>query len=279
MNSDIEKRLRILQSNGYIALSGCSAEFHDFIAPLTAGGVLCRKRIGGGQRLTVENAEALRNFIDQRFPHAAGEFDVTWSRIEALARFRDTKALPNDVPEIVCARGWNRDVLKRDGKDLLITNATQEFGVFAFLLNEPERYEIHGRCALIENPAVFSACERLDLNMDLALFARGRCSNRLLDWLASQIAVQIIHLPDYDPIGLAEHERLRKKLGKKVELYLPTNLAELFERYANQNLLRNSVAQSILLSLRNDCGEHVAKALALIDRHNGGLEQEALLII
>ncbi|MEO6184518.1 MAG: hypothetical protein ABIP71_15735 [Verrucomicrobiota bacterium] len=278
MKSDIEKRLQTLLNNGSMAFSSCSAELLDFVAPLIAGGVLCRKRSGGGQRLIIENAEALSHFIAQQFPHAAGEFGETWSRIESLARFRDTKTLPNNVPEIVCARGWNCDVLKRDGKILPVANATQEFGVFAFLLNEPQRYEIHGRCALIENPAVFAAFERLGLNAEIALFARGRCSNRFLDWIVSQAAVQILHLPDYDPVGLSEHERLRKRLGEKVKLYLPPNIAELFERYANKKLLRNPVAQSALLSLRNNCGNQVAEALALIDRHNGGLEQEALLI-
>ncbi len=278
MKSDIQKRLQILANNGSVALSGCSTEFRNFVAPLIAGGVLSRKRSGGGQQLVVENAEALSHFIAQQFPHAAEEFGEAWSRIESLARFRDTKTLPNDVPEIVSARGWNCDVLKRDGKALPVSNATQEFGVFAFLLNEPQRYEIHGRCALIENPAVFAACERIHLAVDMALFARGHCSNRLLDWLASQTTAQILHLPDYDPVGLSEHERLRKRLGEKVQLYLPPNLAELFERYANKKLLRNSVAQAALLSLRNNCGYQVAEALNLIDKHNGGLEHEALLI-
>lgn len=132
MKSDVEKRLRLLQKEGSIAFSSCSAEFRRFILPLLDGGVLCRKNSGSGQILLVQDLNALNCFIEQEFPHAQDEIESASSRIESVARFRDSKKLLNDVSEIVCVRGWNRNVLQCGGKSAPVIQATQDFGVFSF---------------------------------------------------------------------------------------------------------------------------------------------------
>ncbi len=105
---------------------------------------------------------------------------------------------------------------------------------------------------LVGNPAVFTQFEHLGLPPRLAVYGHGRSSNRLLDWLAAQTApdFQLLHLPDYDPVGLDEFTRLRERLGARVQLHLPENLADLLARHANGELLQKPSTQSLLAKLR-----------------------------
>jgi hypothetical protein len=89
---------------------------------------------------------------------------------------------------------------------------------------------------------------------------------------------QLLHLPDYDPVGLDEFTRLRERLGPRVQLHLPANLADLFQHHANVDLLQKPSTQLLLAKLRQSQIAEVRTVLALIEKHNAGLEQEALLI-
>lgn len=274
----IEERLRELAAKGGLARSACSNALIECIAPLLASGVVAWKRSGAGQRLAVRNPVLLEAFISREFPHTSRECEHDVHRVQGVARFRDSKALANDLPEIVCVRGWKDGGICCEGKPVRLAEGTRAFGVFAFVLADPARYSVNGRCALIENPAVFSQIERVNPAIDVALLARGRCSNALLDWLEEQSWLELFHMPDYDPVGLREFERLRQRFGDRVSLYLPPNLQHLFSRYASPQLLLNPTAQTLLGALRNTEIAEVAQVVALIDQHNGGLEQEALLI-
>ena len=65
---------------------------------------------------------------------------------------------------------------------------------------------------------MFALVERLSLPIEVAILGGGRISKRLLDWCAQMISedFKLIHLPDYDPIGLNEFARLRARLGERV---------------------------------------------------------------
>jgi hypothetical protein len=108
---------------------------------------------------------------------------------------------------------------------------------------------------------------------------QGRASQRLVDWLSNLTApgFSLVHLPDYDPIGLAEFERLYACLGERVSLYLPPKLDVLFTRYSNRKLLQKAKTRTIMGRLRGSRLADVQRVLKLIDSHNAGLEQEALL--
>lgn len=274
----IALRLRELASRGSLARSECSAALLQQLGPLLASGVVDWTRAGAGQRLTVREPVRLDEFIAQQFPNS--DLNLKWAvgRVEGVARFRDSKAIENNVPEIVCLRAWSDNVLARDGNPADVSRATRQFGLFAFLLAEPSQYRLVGRCALVENPAVFNAVETLGLGVDAAILVRGRCSQVLLEWLGEQSQLELIHLPDYDPTGLSEFERIRTRLGHCVRLHAPAHLEVLFARYAKAELLANPTAQALLAGLRATDDPGVARIVALIDRHNGGLEQEALLI-
>src|SRR5207247_11474721 len=47
----------------------------------------------------------------------------------------------------------------------------------------------------------------------------------------------LLHLPDYDPSGLSEFQRLHARLGKRVALYLPSDMEARFARFSNPELV------------------------------------------
>ena len=139
---------------------------------------------------------------------------------------------------------------------------------------------VQARAALVENPSVFTAFERLALPVSFVFFGGGRISKRLLNWFAGQtdISFSLLHLPDYDPIGLDQFERLRKRLGDRVRLHAPYDLPQRFERFGNRELLRKPNSQTTLARLRRSELPEVLRIVRLIDRYNAALEQEALLL-
>ena len=276
---NIRAQFEALLEQGALPYSACSGSFLKTVRPLLDSGVVVEERSGAGRRLAVQDTVALRAFFSKRYPDA-GFFEGASSRIAGVARFRDTKALALDEAKLVCARAWQTDVLLRDGQPVQAAAATAEHGVFAFLLGERSRYSLRGACALVENPAVFTCIERLKLPISLAIYGHGRASTRLVDWLAGITAPDftLLHLPDYDPVGLSEFARIRARLGKRARLYLPADLPVRFERFSNRSLLDKTNSQAMLANLRRSSVPEIRRLLELMDRHNAGLEQEALLL-
>ncbi len=98
---------------------------------------------------------------------------------------------------------WRDDALMKDGKPVGAGKATSAHGIFSFLLAKNCPYELRGSCALVENPAVFTVAEQLNLGVGLVIYGQGRVSNRVVDWLArmTHSSFSLLHLPDYDPVG------------------------------------------------------------------------------
>ena len=271
-------RLRELINNGALPASRCGKAFSKLLAPLIESEVLYWKRSGAGQQLFVGDTGALLEFCRQRFPEvplaAAAE-----SRIVGVGRFRDSKAMTNTADEIISIRAWRESALSKGGRPVGATAATAAHGVFSFLLSPDHLYRLHGRCMLVENPVLFAAAERLNLDVDAVIYGHGRISSRVLGWLCtSDSSFNLLHLPDYDPVGLSEFKRLHTRLGSRVNVYLPPDLEARFEQFSNRELLKKVNSQAMLAQLRRSelpCVRHVVE---LIDRYNAGLEQEALLI-
>jgi hypothetical protein len=218
-------------------------------------------------------------FFAGRYPDA-NAFEGAPSRVVGVARFRDSKVFANDAAEIVCIRAWKNEALLRNGVAVDVVRSTEEHGVFAFALTDPCSYSLNGVCALVENPVVFSLLERLQLDIGMAILGRGRISDRLLDWLAQNTTsdFSIIHLPDYDPIGLSEFARMRARLHDRIALYRPANLPRYFDQFSNRALLDRGNSQAVLRYLRKSADRQIRAVLDLIDKHNAGVEQEALLL-
>ena len=272
-----EQVARLLEV-GWLAKSKCSALLRQKLGPLLAAGVIVEDRFGAGRRLVVRDLAALRTFQLKEFPDCPLPAD-TATRVLGVARFRDSKTFPNDTPVIVSVRAWREDAFRKEGQPTEAAAATARHGAFCVLLENDSSYSVHGACALVENPIVFARFESLGLPVGLVFYGQGRISNRVLDWLGRTAGTDftLLHLPDYDPAGLNEFERIRSRLGTRVRLHLPDHLSRAFEQFANRHLLESPNSQAMLAALRGLGSAETQQVLELIHRHNGGLEQEALL--
>jgi hypothetical protein len=274
-----ESKLRLLIASRSIPRSACSASLLTVLQPLLQAGVLQEERAAAGRRLVVCDTGTLNDFLRSRFPDATTE-EAALSRMIGVARYRNSKALASDTPEIAVIRAWQDTSLDKGGRVCDAVNATAQHGVFSFLLRPGPDYQLHGPCALVENPAVFVCFERLGLDVGLIIHGRGRASQQLIKWLANQVArdFSLLHLPDYDPIGMDEFKRLRFHLKDRVRLHVPVNLENAFTQFSKRSLLDKKHSRALLSRLRSSRLPEIQRVVALIDRHNGGLEQEALLV-
>lgn len=274
---NILAQLERLIEHGAMPKSACSSSLLKFVRPLLDAAVLVEERSGAGRCLTVRDAAALRNFRQHNFPNTPVSVGES-TRASGVARFRDSKTFASDTPEIVTVRMWREGALLLNDQPTGAAAATAQHGIFSFLLNHGPGYSLRGPCALVENPAVFTGFERLGLPVELVIYGQGRISNRLLEWLAGITSPEftLLHLPDYDPVGLSEFERLRGRLGGRIRLHLPADLHQRFARYANRSLLDKPNSRAILANLRRTSSGDIRQVLALIDHHNAALEQEAL---
>jgi len=281
VRENIQAQLDTLLEQGSLPKSGCSASLMRCLKPLIDSGVVVDERSGAGRRMVVSNNSALANFIHTRFPNAEVPQE-TPNRIAALARFRDTKALRTDTRDVVVLRSWSDVAMWREHRPVPVATATREHGTFSFVLTPDSPYELRTACALVENPTVLLDFERLGLSASIpvALYAGGRTSRRVLQWLASQTAstFSLLHLPDYDPVGLNEFLRVRAALGTRARLHVPENLAKAFARFGNSDLVRRESSPALIRGLRQGTIPEVRGVLDLIEHHNAGLEQEALLV-
>lgn len=279
LEAQVESRLRELMARGTLPSSQCGRAFLRVIAPLLAAGAVVKQRSGAGRQLIVAHAEVVREFHRQQFPAISPSPDAG-SRVTGVGRYRDSKALANDTGEIISLRAWQNDVVVKNGKPVGAALTTVAHGVFSFLLTRDCPYELRGPCALVENPAVFAAAEQLQLNVGAVIYGHGRFSNRALDWLARMPSAdfKLIHLPDYDPAGLTEFQRLQARLGSRVVLHVPADLETRFTLYSNRDLLSTANTRAMLAQLRRSDSPDIHRIVELIDRHNAGLEHEALLL-
>lgn len=279
----IESRLRELVRAGALRKSACSSELLSFVAPLLDSGVLGWTRRGAGRVLAVVDDATLCDFLARHFPVLATELPPGISqRVAALARFRDTKALPCDTPDILTIRAWSDAALGKDAEPIAAAEATRLHGVFSFVLSPGDKYELRMPSALVEGPDLLLGFERLSAAVEcpLVIYGGGRISKHVLEWLTKQTAPDyyLLHLPDYDPVGLNEYVRLHAALGPRVRLHIPADLEDSFARFANPNLLSRPYNQLLLQGLRSSEIPEVAFVRRLIEHHHAGLEQEKLLL-
>jgi hypothetical protein len=270
-------KLKLLHKKGQLAKSQCGRQFLNFVQPLLSANVVTEERSGSGRKLVVGDLTVLQAFIDQNFHDATRNREVL-QRIAGVQRFRDSKAFASDNPELVHVRAWRKNILIKNETVVDAVRETALHSVFSFQLSH--LYTLHGRCALVEGPVIFSCFERLSLDVPLVIYGEGRLSKRIVEWLAKQreSKFSLVHLPDYDPVGLHDFERLRASLGLRVCLYIPSNVEELFAKYSKRKLLEKRRSQMLLATVRCSDSPEVQRIVELMDKHNAGLEQEALLI-
>jgi len=271
-------KLGILLSLGNLAASRLTGKEKNRLQGLFATGILREERSGGGRKVVVTNTDALEAFLARNYPAGlAGTSDALLPRSKAVAERRDSKKTRETGPVTVLLRGFGNCELRAGGQVLPVAEWTALAGVAALRLSQSHQWGYAGIVAVVENLEVFWNFEKLKIEARLVLYAQGRLSGRILDWLVApaMARARIIHCGDYDPVGLDEYLRLKTACPGRSELYLPPNLEDLLARYGKKELL--SVSLPILDRLRKTDDQQVRSVVAMMDRWGVGLEQEALL--
>ena len=267
-----------LLEQGHLPSSQLAERDRTRLQSLFETGVLQEKRSGAGKKVVVHDKEAVERFFSHRFPFGVdGLPEEVLPRSRAIAELRDSKKTSETIPPVALLRGFDGCKLFVDGKVVPVVQWTNTAGVAALRIDDRQwRYD--GTLAVVENLEFFWNIEKLNTGAQLALYAQGRLSGRILNWLASpgMLQASILHCGDYDPVGLDEYLRIKTACPGRTKLYLPVNLEVLLIRYGKQELLQNST--SVLDRLRKTEDQEVRQLVKLLDQYGVGLEQEVLLL-
>lgn len=239
-----------------------------------------------GKRLRVTNAEAFAKVVLASAPQGLDALErILTSRAEAVEQFGDAKAVRAGNVQGVFVRAIKSNiVVRRIGTAELVdvTALTRVAGGAALSLRDDLNWGFSGTIATVENEEPFWQHEIVLPEIDLAIYVRGRMSNRVLRWLASvpMASCQITHWGDYDPIGAMEYSRLRRACPGRVKLHVPDRLEELVIRYGKRCLVQADKQSQALCTLRSLEDDMTVKRLVMIfDQHGKGVEQEILLAL
>jgi hypothetical protein len=273
-------KIALLSAQGCLASSSLSARNRARLRSLFETGVLEEVRSGAGRRVVVKNHAALDTFVQRLYP--SGLEGITGQlapRSRAVAELRDSKKARVSIgPTMILLRGFGSCTLRAGEAVLPVAYWTELAGVASLRLDD-RQWGYAGVLAVVENLEVFWNFERLETGAQLALYAQGRLSGRILKWFASSAMAEarILHCGDYDPVGLDEYLRLKAACPKRSKLFLPHDLEDLFARYGKRELLGDNTA--VLARLRKVEDNEVRRVVQLMDRYGVGLEQEVLLAV
>ena len=274
----LAEKLCLLLDRGHLRSSRLAERDRIRLRSLFETRVLEEERSGTGKRIVVKDRQAVELFFRQCFPSGLeGRADVLLPRSRAVAELRDSKKSRDTIPPIVLLRGFDGCELYVDDEVVPVVQWTTIAGVAALRIDDRQwRYD--GTLAVVENLEFFWNIEKLNTGAQLALYAQGRLSGRVLEWLSSPTMAQarIMHCGDYDPVGLDEYLRIKAACPGYTSLYLPANLEILLTRYGKRELLQSSA--SVLDRLRKTEDKEVRQIVTLLDQYGVGLEQEALLL-
>lgn len=274
----LAEKLGFLIEQGKIPFSRLTNRDSARLQGLFEAGVLKMQRSGAGKKVILQNREALDAFVKQNYPSGLdGIQRALSSRSKAVADFRDSKRSRAAGPPMILLRGFGTCELHVGNDVLPVARLTQQAGVAALCL-EDRPWGFDGILTVVENLEVFWNFEKLGIDAQLAIYAQGRLSGKILDWLSSpgMAHARIIHCGDYDPVGLDEYLRIKTACPERTELHLPSNLEDLLSRYGKRELLKSST--SVLSRLRKTDDQEVRRVVKLMDQYGVGLEQEALLL-
>lgn len=274
----LAEKLWQLLEQGHLPSSRLAERDRTRLRSLFETGVLQEERSGAGKKVVVRDKEAVDRFFSHCFPSGVdGCPEELLPRSRAIAELRDSKKTSETIPPIVLLRGFNGCELYVDEETIPVVAWTNIAGVAALRIDDRQwRYD--GTLAVVENLEFFWNIEKLNTGAQLALYAQGRLSGRILDWLASpgMLQASILHCGDYDPVGLDEYLRLKTACPGRTKLYLPVNLEVLLTRYGKKELLQSSTP--VLDRLRKTEDQEVRQLVNLLDQYAVGLEQEVLLL-
>jgi len=280
MNISVLQRLRELQEKTTIPGSKFSKSIQHSLAPLFETGVLSKEAYKGGYIIRLNAPEAIEKFILRNFPsEGSRHFSAETNRAQSILISRDSKKGNTPQTPFVVMRGFNNCTLRRKDSEFDAASLTLCYGVCAMKVDKDNLWSFEGSVALVENLEVFWNIEKI-MDVDLAIYLAGRISNKIIAWFSSDAMqkAKLIHVGDYDPVGLDEFLRIYKTCGDRVKLYIPENIEYLFSTYGNIHLIRDMRKnQELLGKLRRSNNKEVLGILPLIEKYGCVVEQEILL--
>jgi len=273
----LAKLLQTLLAEGAVPLSLVSPGVKRSLETQFAAGILQVERSGAGSRVVVKNKEVLSAFANQLFPSGLALPETSGlSRTDAISHYRDAKASASAFAEPVLIRAFNNATFTRNGVTFPAGQLSKDYGVASFLLQEVPFWSYSGMLAVVENLESFLCFEKMNIAADVAVYASGKMSGRMLAWLASaeMSKCELLHCGDYDPVGIAEYLRL-KEACDRARLFIPENIEELFKKFGKRELLEDS--EATLRRLRSTKDPDALRIITLMNTYNIGLEQEILI--
>lgn len=274
-----------LLQDGRVPLSSLSARARRDLKPLFAGGALVEDASGRGVVVVVQRPDVLREWARQRYPIFGGDWVNVGasSRANAVLMRRDSKVGGAAAGAgVLHVRAIGDASMLVDGLDFPVAKLTRHFGVTACLIRSHTRLALGASAVLVENLACFLSAEEIVPAAGIAMNSSGKISDALVQCLArSSFTGELLHLPDYDPVGLADYLRLKSALGDRVSLYVPPDVEARFAAFGNKGLItgrpRNRRLLESLGTTNWPCRES-AKIFNLVQESGSGLEQESLLL-
>ena len=280
-----------LLETGSLPASRLRSALGDLKTPL-ASRILVRRAKGAGEVIEVAKPEAYRAWIGHTFPGAFGGMTSSGPRASNIAMARDSKRGQHGLGHfMVSARAHDPqpDLEPASAKALAdLVEATRRWGGASIILEVPSEKggAVQGptlpsgaRVMTVENSENFCASVHMREEANVFLFcgSGGRLREALIDWLADQPTIQVVHSGDYDPVGLQEFSRLVARMPGRVRLYMPIDLDLRFRKFSNRSLMEKAGNRAVMTSLVRGVDTAMDHVIDLIAEF-GPMEQESLLI-
>lgn len=277
------RNLRDAQPNG-LRRSSVPATCADLVKSLqTCRAVAFVPAPGGrGVVLSITDPAAFVRFVGAHCPHGLDvDVNAIADRADAIYQLADAKAIRQGTVRGIFVRSTKPGVViqSTDGEaSVNISDATDQGGGAGIQLSAAKQWTFSGTILVVENEETFWKHEMAVPDADMAIFASGPLSNRLISWLSApeMATCPITHWGDYDPYGVCEYMRLVHDCGDRVSVYAPAEVDQLLPKHGKRMLVtRQSKYLDRLRSHQSD--PYVRRMTQLFDKHRKGLEQELLL--
>ncbi len=259
-----------LGREGSVAYSQVSHESQAVLEQLLALRMVTIEARGSRRWVVTRDAEAFASWLTAAYP-APELSPVRGRRAENIARAGQSKAgtATHDVQPLIL-RWFSTDPASP------CVELTRRFGIVGVTTDRMAALDLPERWILltVENWEPFLALTYVPRNHPIvAVFTGGNMADRSLHALATirPAPAQAVHFGDYDWSGLAIFRRIRAVLPT-VELYVPSNIDDLFRRFAHHGLLNGQPP----LTPRPEDSTKVQQVFELISTTNAGLEQEVV---
>jgi hypothetical protein len=273
--------LEILARGESVPASRIAKSTLEALRSLIESGAVTWQRSGAGSRLVVQDVATVGRFMAAQFPSGTrGIDDLELSpKATAVANFADAHRGVSDK-SVVLLRGFGDMRLDCGGTAFPLQPISETAGLAAIVVADDRPWSARATIGLVENLELFLEAERtaIGIAVDAYIYYGGRMPRRVLAWLASSemAGCRLIHLPDYDPVGLDSFLSLAASCPERAELHVPINLRELTDRYGKASLLTDS--PDVWRRVRSTENDVVREVVTILNDLGKGLEQEALLV-